>query len=94
MTVKEKIQSILHEFKIDAEKAILNGEFEKVKEDEYTITIKVLDEVVDVWNIEGIDVSLYKVVIDEKYGDDAKFREKSGEFKNPEECRKMLVGAK
>jgi hypothetical protein len=93
MTVKEKIQSVLYDFKIDAEKAILNGEFEKVEEDKYTITIKVLDEVVDVWTVEGQETHLYGLSLGE-YEEKILFNDKSGRLKNPEECRKMLVGEK
>jgi len=86
-TIHERIQELLANFKIDAEKTILKGEFEILDKDVYTTTIRVLGEIVEVWNL--IETNLFRVRLRE-FDEWIEFDDKTGELENPEECKKMI----
>lgn len=86
MKLSEEIAKKLLEFSAKVEKAILNHEFEKLDFDHYTIKIKCLDEIVEIWNANeeehtycrSVEVCGYKYYLPEQI------------FKNPCVCRKIL----
>ena len=85
-TLQETINAWAEEFKDRLEVAILNREFEKIGEDEHTIEIKALGEIVEIWNVEGQETYLYRIKVDRGY---VVYIENT-KFKNEKNCRKIL----
>ena len=86
--ISDKIDKILLDFAKKVEKAILKNEFEKVGgfTDDGTITIKVLNETVDIWIRKefGI-VCIWRILLNNE-----SYLPSNNKLQQPEKCREIL----
>lgn len=86
MTIDETINNWALDFRDKLSDAILARDFEKVSEDEYTINIMVLGEIVCIWNVENQDVFIHGI----EYNN-MRLHLRTGIYlKSPNLCRKIL----
>ena len=84
--LNDRIQEILCDFSTEVNEAILRREFKKVSEDSHTVTIEVLGEKVDIWNVEDQGTHCYRLHLPSSEN----LHFSSPEFNKPKTCRKIL----
>jgi len=89
--IQDKIDKILLDFSKKVNKAILKGEFKRIKEDEHTVKIECLGETVEMWNTNTPkDTYCYRLVKCSNKALAVSLLFPDHEFKQPEKCRKIL----
>ena len=63
MTIKQRVDKMCSDFSVRVNEAILKGDFRKISQDKHTVGISVFGESVEIWNVKGQKICLYRIML-------------------------------
>ena len=85
--LQEKMDKLMLEFAVKAEKCILKKDYEKVSKNPHIITIECMGEILEIWNANEPEYcGCYAIISD----DERHTYFPNHQFHNPEKCRDIL----
>ena len=86
MTIKQTIDKMCSDFSVRVNEAILKGDFRKIAQDNLTVRISVFGESVEIWNVKGQKVCIYRIMLPN--GESLSVKGKP--FIEEDKCREIL----